>query len=1038
MRRHALWLPLVLIGASLTLRAERLPIEIYTTANGLAHNEINRIVKDSRGFLWFCTAEGLSRFDGYTFTNFGTGEGLPHSSVNDFLETRAGAYWIATGGGLVRFDPKGRPGRRMSHQERPDANPAMFALIDNDDRNAQPKAVTVLREGRDGTIWAGTDNGLSRLEHAHGRAYLRTVPLPLPNDSVEQRQILDLLEDDRGSLWIAGPGGLYRRSPDGSTARYTRANGLPDEYLDSLLQDHEGHLWAAGRLGGFFRFSPDGPHGAPVVNLTFSKKDGLSTDWVFQLFETTDRRFWAATARGIVEFFPAGDGQGHRFRSYARRNGLSYFDVTALTEDLSGNLWLGTKAVGAMKLARDGFRTFGAQDGIELISAVYEDSAGDVCFRGSVLGDARTSAFEGAKLELLDPNEPVLHVRLGCFDGQRFDWFKPAVIADVGWVGAHVTLHSRSGEWWIGTGEGLFRFAAADHLAALKMSRPLAIYTLKDGLAAPQVFKLFEDTRGNIWVSTISSSTNGLARWEPVSGRFRDLSRLPGLSPLRTDLARSFAEDSSGSVWIGFTAGLARYREGSARFFTARDGLPPGAIQNIYADHTGRLWLASARSGLVRVDDVASDRPKFTIYTTNEGLSSNNTDVIVEDLYGHIYAGGGHGLDRLDPTTGRVKHFTTADGLAPGLFHAAFRDRAGTLWFGMSTGLARLSPVPDRLPDAPPVLISGLRVRGIGQLVSALGEQQMVLPDFAPAQNQMEIDFVGLGFATGEVLRYQYRLDGADADWSVLGARRTVTYANLAPGRYRFRVRAVNSDGVASAQPAAITFAILSPVWQRWWFLALAALALGFAIHAVYRYRLARLLELANMRTRIATDLHDDIGANLTRIALLSEVAQRTPDAAPLASIGRIARESVSSMSDIVWAINPRRESLFDLIARMRQHAEEIFTMRDIELRFNAPAANDGLRLGIDVRRDVLLIFKEVVNNAARHSGCSMVAIDLRVKHSQLEMIVADNGHGFDTSIESQGQGLASLYRRARKLKGTLAIDAGGGMGTTVTLRIPT
>jgi signal transduction histidine kinase len=211
---------------------------------------------------------------------------------------------------------------------------------------------------------------------------------------------------------------------------------------------------------------------------------------------------------------------------------------------------------------------------------------------------------------------------------------------------------------------------------------------------------------------------------------------------------------------------------------------------------------------------------------------------------------------------------------------------------------------------------------------------------------------------------------------------------------------------------------------------------------------------MARMRTRIATDLHDDIGANLTRIALLSEVAKRqyasmearsshpprtsTDDnAGPLASIAVIARESVSSMSDIVWAVNPARETLLDLIRRMRQHADEVFTLRDIELRFRAPGDVDSVKLGMDVRRDVLLVFKEAVNNAARHSGCTCAAIDVRVRGSRLLLTLVDNGVGFDLSSQSEGQGLSSMRRRAERLSGQLHIASKIGSGTTITLDTP-
>ena len=206
---------------------------------------------------------------------------------------------------------------------------------------------------------------------------------------------------------------------------------------------------------------------------------------------------------------------------------------------------------------------------------------------------------------------------------------------------------------------------------------------------------------------------------------------------------------------------------------------------------------------------------------------------------------------------------------------------------------------------------------------------------------------------------------------------------------------------------------------------------------ALYRYRVARVLEMAAIRTRIATDLHDDIGANLTRIALLSEVARQTPgDAA--ARVHRAHRARIGQLDERHrLGHQPEAREPRDLIRRMRQHAEEVFTLRDIELRFNAAGAHDSSRLGIDVRRDLLLIFKEAVNNAARHSHCSHVAIDLRRDGSHLVLSVADNGVGFDTSRESHGQGLASMRRRAERLNGTLEIQSSPGAGTTVTLRVP-
>jgi signal transduction histidine kinase len=255
-------------------------------------------------------------------------------------------------------------------------------------------------------------------------------------------------------------------------------------------------------------------------------------------------------------------------------------------------------------------------------------------------------------------------------------------------------------------------------------------------------------------------------------------------------------------------------------------------------------------------------------------------------------------------------------------------------------------------------------------------------------------------------------------------------------------VRAVNADGVVSETPASFSFTILSPLLQRWWFLALAATMVGLTVFLFYRFRVTQLLKLERIRTRIATDLHDDIGANLTRISVLSEVARRqsgdvaSPVSGSLQAIAEIARESVASMSDIVWAINPQRDSLIDLTRKMRQHAGEVFMARGIELNFIAPDHAPDLKLGADVRRNLYLVFKEAVNNAARHSDCARAEIELRVEEGRLRFTVSDNGRGFDPSARTEGNGLLSMRRRAADLGGDLSLESRPGAGSRMRLTI--
>ena len=323
---------------------------------------------------------------------------------------------------------------------------------------------------------------------------------------------------------------------------------------------------------------------------------------------------------------------------------------------------------------------------------------------------------------------------------------------------------------------------------------------------------------------------------------------------------------------------------------------------------------------------------------------------------------------------------------------------------------------------------------------SAVGETSVRLSDLRSGSNQLQIDFVSLRFAPGERLRYQYMLEGAEKDWNPPAARRSVSYASISPGDYRFLVRAVNAEGEVSVTPAVVAFTVLPPYWQRWWFVSLTGLALVAAGLSLHRYRVSRVVELERVRARIATDLHDDIGASLTRIAILSEVARQQPHRgegdldAPLSSIATIARESVTSMSDIVWAISPERDTLHEVVRRMRDHAEDVFEARDVSLVLDLPEPGQPKKLGVEVRRDLYLIFKEAVNNAARHSSCTRVAIVFRVTGSHLLLEISDDGVGFEPAGQHDGHGLRSMQHRAKRLGASLDVRTRAAAGTTVRL----
>ncbi|HKF53867.1 MAG TPA: two-component regulator propeller domain-containing protein, partial [Blastocatellia bacterium] len=253
----AFWALGLILALSAIGKAERLPIKTYTTADGLAHNMLNRIVRDSRGFLWFCTREGLSRFDGYSFTNYGIGQGLPGGAVNDLVETRQGVYWVATDGGLCRFDPLGKEQAGINSTSEGQKGPgrAMFAVYFPAGDTRSKQVLSVLQD-RSGVIWCGTSNGLYRVETAVDQVKIESVDLGIP-DYLQFRTVDCLLEDRRGTLWIGAESGLYRRWPDGRVEAYTTLQGLPDNMIHSLLEDGEGQIWIGMQLGGLCRLVPD-------------------------------------------------------------------------------------------------------------------------------------------------------------------------------------------------------------------------------------------------------------------------------------------------------------------------------------------------------------------------------------------------------------------------------------------------------------------------------------------------------------------------------------------------------------------------------------------------------------------------------------------------------------------------------------------------------------------------------------------------------------------------------------------------------------
>jgi signal transduction histidine kinase len=441
-----------------------------------------------------------------------------------------------------------------------------------------------------------------------------------------------------------------------------------------------------------------------------------------------------------------------------------------------------------------------------------------------------------------------------------------------------------------------------------------------------------------------------------------------------------------------------------------------------------------------RIDNPSASTPRIQHYGLEQGLSSEHTFSLVEDGAGRIYVANGRGVDRLDPNTAILHHFTFSSGLPPGETQYLFRDREGSIWFASMYGLGRYRPEPDRTADAPTPLLRALRVGGDQYPISELGERAVAGVDLSPGHDSLEVEFGALHFDTGEGLRYQYRLEGAETDWSKPSDAQTVRYASLSPGRYRFAVRSITESGQVSTGQAILTFQVLPVFWRRSWFLALVMLAIASAGVSLHRYRVNHLLAMERVRTRLATDLHDDVGAGLAEIAILSEVAKRQEGPKTLEMLDGIAARARSlreSMGDIVWTVDPREDCLSDLVLRLREVAFTLLETEERSVEFLAPSDDQlAIQLAPDMRRHLLLFFKEAVTNVARHADATAVGVEISAAGGRFCMSIRDNGRGFDTLQPRPGRGLKSLQYRAGELRGSCRVESVPSCGTKIELSV--
>lgn len=999
-------------AVSETSLAQKLALPHYDVSDGLVSSNIHSIYQDRRGFLWFGTNDGLSRFDGYRFVNYGRRDGLPNTDINCVVEDHEGRIWIATnGGGIARLindqnkkanaDPKEKPG---------DANKKFITL--NVGASQSSNRVNKLLFDSHGFVWCLTDAGVFRASTSNNDI---SFELFIADNGASQAAF----EDTAGRLWLGLENDLVEVE-DGRVNHFTASrsrnnvhNAVHDaqNYIVGIAQEPNRNLLIA-REHGLYEFTP--PTGSIPHETWRELRLRLNASQAIQaMFLDARGAVWLGTPSGLIKY-----ADGHQ-TTYAAEQGLSVDYVRSIYADRTDNLWIGSGGGGVYNIPSESVVSYTQEIGLPhaIVSGVLEDAFGQI-FAAYTYSPPELVELDGSKIRR--------HAELSVL---------PA--------GGHSELfaHDKPSSSWSVLTPFTGGFVMKRPVLELRNERRVNITQLFQGITPKRVC-VYEDDSGGLWFDSDNKTIYRADANNPNPHELKsfkadfNLTEWGGYPLMITD--------HDGGLWLGGVERLARLWHGEFKLVSSMEGLPQINPLSFFVDSRGWFWIGTRNGGVAATREPGAEHPKFVNYFAEPNLSSDSVYSITEDKFGRMYFATTRGLDRFDPKTNEWHHFTTKDGLAGNRILQLRRDRAGNIWAATSAGVSKLDPTVQTAGDsAAPIYFSHINVAGEELPLPELGANQISKIELPSVRDNMTIEFFGMQFKGEDSLRYQYRLEAADTTWSEPTKNRTVTYAHLAPGNYRFVVRAVTDAGVVSVQPAEIDFRILQPVWRRGWFLAAAIALFVLGIYGIYRYRVARLIELERIRMRIATDLHDDIGANLSLIAMVSDMARGNVRAADTEIAGRLSliantsRATMDSMSDIVWAVNPNKDQVGDLTQRMRRVADNVFTTNNIEFAIHAPGEEHDRAIASDTRREIFMIFKEAVNNIARHSNCTRAEIEFALEGARLQMKLSDDGDGFDVANNSDGNGLASMRRRAANLGGTLEIISERGTGTTIVLRAP-
>lgn len=453
-----------------------------------------------------------------------------------------------------------------------------------------------------------------------------------------------------------------------------------------------------------------------------------------------------------------------------------------------------------------------------------------------------------------------------------------------------------------------------------------------------------------------------------------------------------------------------------------------------YEDVDGNFWVGTSGNGLIKFDRKAK---QFFSYGYEKNIDADVVYGILEDDNKNLWLSTSNGIFKYSYRNGTIAHYELQDGVQSLEFNGGsyFKSDDGEMFFGGINGLNYFIPSNIKFdPFVPPIVITSIKVAN--ELIK--GEPNNL--DLRYDENFLTFEFAALSYSDPLDNQYSYMLEGLDEDWKYVDARyRIANYTNLPPGEYIFKVRGANQDGVWNPKESIIYITIRPPFWKTWWFLGFLILALGTGLYYLGSIRTRNELAIEKLKTKLAADLHDNVGAGLTEISILSELVKKDENLVRnegvqgmLKNISEISRQLIDNMSDIVWVVNPKRDSLHDLMVRLKDSYGDILSSYQISFKIINLEKLVNLTLPMDYRQNLYLIFKEGINNAIKHSKCRKIVLEANVRGDVLELELSDDGIGFDLENHSYGNGIKNIESRAKQIGGKLKWKSSIANGTTI------